>query len=149
MKKTLFKLYGFALLLISFALPAISQAPVDGMQTLSSGFTCATGATTNLNWVIDVSRQAYVGLQLKVTYNTATTTNTATFTVQRSVDGVTYDTTQGTPVVLTANGTTQVVTLTNLPSCGARYMKVTTCVNSAGGGISAGGGAYAIKISAP
>lgn len=146
--KKLIRFIGAAVGLI--ALPALAQWPVDGVQTLSGvGFTCASGATTNLNWIIDCGKQANVGLQLQVAYDSAGTTNTATFTIQRSVDGSTYSTTGGTDVVLTANGTNAVVVVTNIPSQGARSMKVTKLVNSAGAAVASGSGAYAIKISAP
>lgn len=148
MKKTI-KLLFAALTGLALCLQMHAQAPIDGVQVLSSGAnTIASGATGTLNLTFDTRKQANVGVQFAVTYNSAGTSNTATFTVVRSVDGTTYDTI-GTPVVLTANGTTQVVTLTNLPTYGARWMKITTCVNSAGASVTNLGAARSIKISAP
>jgi hypothetical protein len=147
--KQLLKLLVASVLSLALCVPVFGQTPIDAYQTLTSGTaSIASGATGTLGLVIDCRRQANVGVQFAVIYNSAGTTNTATFTVTRSADGTTYDTI-GTPVVLTANGTTQVVTLTNLPSNGARFMKVTTCVNSAGASVTNLAVGYALKISSP
>lgn len=117
---------GCALVLITPV--AKAQIPTAGAQTLLSFATCAASAATNINAVIDVSKQANVGIVLKQK-NDASGTSAISYYFTFSVDGVTYDTV-GKTVGVAAAGTATIVTLTNLNSFGAQYIKLNYITNA-------------------
>ncbi len=100
-----------------------AQAPTDGVEGFS-GASCVATTTTTRNFVMDVGKQAGVGVQITCNASAATISNLV-FTFTRSVNGSQYDTV-GQTVTFIANGTNTKSILTNLPSYGARFIKLTT-----------------------
>lgn len=125
-----------------------AQVPTSASETVYTGSSCAATTTVTKNLVIDCSKQASVGVLISQKCSGASVSNMV-YTFVRSVDGSTYDTI-GTTVTVTGNGTNQKSVLTNLPSYGANYIKLTTyawddpatyCTNMSM--------SYGVKISAP
>jgi hypothetical protein len=102
---------------------ADAQMPTDGYEGFSAS-SCAATTTVTRNFVIDVGKQANVGVQITANASAASVSNLV-FTFTRSVNGSQYDTV-GQTVTWVGNGTNTKSILTNLPSYGARYIKLTT-----------------------
>jgi hypothetical protein len=136
-------IFAFATVL---SLTAYAQIPTQAPSPFKN-FTNTAGTATNINMVIDVSKQKSTALQWKFQMDAASTTNRA-FAYVKSVDGVSYET---TPYVVTvaANGTTPVVTVTNLDSFGASYLKILWVTNSGTANTTNESMVYNIKLSAP
>jgi hypothetical protein len=100
-----------------------AQIPTSSWEGFASA-SCAATTTVTKNFVIDVSKQANVGVQITANCGAASNSNLV-FTFTRSVDGSQYDTV-GQSVTFVANGTNTKSILTNLPSSGANYIKLTT-----------------------
>jgi hypothetical protein len=100
-----------------------AQVPTDGVEGFSAA-SCAATTTITRNFVIDIGKQANVGVQITANASAATISNLV-FTFTRSVDGSQYDTV-GQSVTWIANGTNTKSVLTNLSGFGARYIKLTT-----------------------
>jgi len=133
-----------AFLIVYFAQ---AQMPTDGVEGFSSASCVATTNTTR-NFVMDVGKQAGVGVQITCNASAATISNLV-FTFTRSVDGSQYDTV-GQTVTFIANGTNTKSILTNLPSYGARSIKLTTYAwDDPATYITNLSVKYAVKISAP
>lgn len=147
MKKILGLLAG-----LSLSLSAWAQVPTDGFQQFGwTSITNGASSSTNLNTVIDVGHQASVGVQLTVGFNALGSTNSAFFLFTRSADGVTYDTV-GQQVSFAPLSTTATATIiTNLPSYGARFIKINAVSNNVAAaiGMTNVAGGYAIKLSSP
>ncbi len=132
----------------SFGLIGTAQVPTSASENVYTGASCVATTTTTKNLVIDCSKQANVGVVISQKASGASNSNMV-YTFKRSVDGSTYDTV-GTTVTVVGNGATQVTVLTNLPSWGANYIKLTTyawddpatfCTNMSM--------SYGVKISTP
>jgi hypothetical protein len=124
-----------------------AQVPTDGTEGFTAA-SCAATTTVTRNFVIDVGKQANVGVQITANASAASVSNLV-FTFRRSVDGSQYDTV-GQTVTFVGNGTNTKSILTNLPSSGARYIKLTTYAwDDEGTYITNLSVKYAIKISAP
>lgn len=135
------------------ASPAKAQSQANSFAQMASwgGITNGNQSATNLNFVIDVSKQASVGVQLTVNFDTAGSTNTATFYFTRSIDAVTYDSI-GQVVALSPAGAAgrNVTVVTNLPSYGANYIKLNYLTNaSTSANITNIAGGYGGKIQFP
>lgn len=100
-----------------------AQVPTDGVEGFSSA-SCAATTTVTRNFVIDVGKQAGVGVQITANVSAASISNLV-FTFYRSVDGSQYDTV-GQTVTWIGNGTNTKSIVTNLPSYGARFIKLST-----------------------
>ncbi len=142
--KTILAIIGLLALTVS-ALQA--QAPTYDCKTLCTDKTVAAATGTNVNYVMDVRKQASVAVQATFTMSAAGTTNTSFF-FQRSLDGSTWDTTGYLVSVVTAGTTTQSL-LTNLPTYGAGYMRLSWWTNGFVTGTMTNTVKYGIKISAP
>lgn len=133
-----------------FVPPAHAQVPTDASVRFAT-WTCTTNAATNVASVIDVGKQASVGLAVRVIPTAAITNHVVAF-ITRSVDGTYYDV-NGTNVTFTATAAAGEATtsLVYLHSLGARYLKINYFTNTSvtGARITNGFAAYAIKISAP
>lgn len=145
MKKTLIALVAVSLLTVG---AYAQQNPTYASQAIVGGtFTTAAQAATNVAFVIDMRKQASVTLQFDNQMSTAAT-DVQTICVQRSVDGLTYNTALQT-IALTPIASTASTLLTNLPSYGAGYLKIAYVTNAAATAIATNTFKYAIKISAP
>jgi hypothetical protein len=126
-----------------FVLPAQAQIPdaIYAPQTAIS-FTSITNNVTvsPTNIVMDVRKQAKVAVQTSVV-SVAANTDNVVFTLLRSVDGTTYETT-GTTITVASTGTTPVVTLTEIDCKGAGYIKLYSIQNASA---SVGLGATSVK----
>lgn len=126
---------------------ATAQVPTDGVEGFSDA-SCAATTTVTRNFVIDVGKQAGVGIQITAKASAASVSNLV-FTFTRSVDGSQYDTV-GQTVTWVGNGTSTKSILTNLASQGARYIKLTTYAwDDPATYVTNLSVKYAIKISAP
>ncbi len=124
-----------------------AQVPTDGVEGFTAA-SCAATTTITRNFVIDVGKQAGVGVQITFNASAASISN-FTLTFKRSVDGSQYDTV-GQTVTVIGNGTNTVSVLTNLPSFGARSIKLTTYAwDDPATYITNLSVKYAVKISAP
>lgn len=113
-----------ALCLAASSLSAQTYAP----QSLSVPTAITLGATSNLNTVLDVRKQASVGVLFSFQGASGTTNGVQTVSYTKSVDGNTYTTTAET-IALTPNTNIVVNVLTNLSTQGAGYIKLTTWAN--------------------
>ncbi len=124
-----------------------AQVPTDGYEGFSAS-SCAATTTITRNFVIDVGKQAGVGVQITANASAASVSNLV-FTFTRSVDNVQFDTV-GQTVTWVGNGTNTKSILTNLPSFGARYIKLTTFAwDDPATYVTNLSVRYAVKISAP
>ncbi len=147
MKFTFAALAAFALL----ALPAGAQMPTFGANSAGwTGIKCPAASATNLNWVIDVSKQASVGVMLSAQGNTNGVL-IGNFAYVRSVDGVTYESAASTVSVTAPTDYTTSNVLTNLPSYGAQFIKFLYFTNTTGptGTFTNIAASYGTKISSP
>ena len=135
-------------LLAAITLPASAQVPTFG-YTGTSAFTVTNSTANAVGTVIDVSKQASVGIMLSVTANTNATINTG-FYFTRSIDGTTFESAGQLVTVITA-AVTQKNVLTNLQSYGAQYLKLSYVTNDAPAGCTITNCllTYGTKISAP
>lgn len=145
------KFYPIAILIAAAAFLVVyfaqAQVPTDGVEGFSAA-SCAATTTVTRNFVIDVGKQANVGVQITANVSAASVSNLV-FTFQRSVDGSQYDTV-GQTVTWVGNGTNTKSILTNLPSSGARYIKLTTYAwDDPATYVTNLSVKYAVKISAP
>jgi len=107
-------------------------------QVLSTTWTATNavvgGATSNLNFTIDVRKQQNLGVA--VSYKlTGSGTETATLTFNKSIDGSTFNTHANANLTITlpANGTTTATTVTNLDCKGIGYLRLATILNGSAG----------------
>ena len=127
---------------------ATAQMPTSSSENLFTGGSCAATTTVTKNLVIDCSKQAGVGVQITGKASGASVSNLV-FTFTRSVDGSQYDTV-GQTVTFVGNGATTKSILTNLPSYGANYIKLTTYAwDDPATYVTNLSVKYAVKISAP
>ncbi len=129
MKKIL-SLIGLALLLAG-AVNA-QNTPIYSAQNFAF-VSCGASTATNLGYVIDCRKQAGVALEI-VSTNTVDSQYATPINLyySRSVSGVYYDTNYAA-IGWTPNGKTNAVTITNIASLGAGYIKLWYATNSAGG----------------
>jgi hypothetical protein len=125
-----------------------AQIPTSASQALVTGGSCAATTTVTRNLVMDVSKQANVGVQITANCSAASNSNLV-FTLTRSVDGSQFDTV-GQTVTWVGNGTNTKSILTNIPSYGANYIKLTTYAwDDPATYVTNIAVSYGIKISAP
>lgn len=146
--KTLFKLalatvMSCALLL---APKAKAQIPTVGVQAMYGPIVIALSTATNVASVIDVGKQSSVAVQLTCTGDGASTDNMHYYFAY-SVDGTTFDA-NSKIVTVALSGTTTKTIVTNLPSFGCQYIKLSLATNSSGVGVT-NTAKYLVKISAP
>lgn len=100
--------------------------------TLPGGATqfVAGGGTTNINASIDVRKQNTVAVSIAFKM-TGTDTSTNVLTFQRSLDNSTWETlaAKKTAIGIAATSGTQTVTVTNIPTYGAGYIRLATWLN--------------------
>lgn len=149
MKKFIASLFALALTLCAFTSQAQFSSPTYSPVTLTNFTTCAASAANAVALTIDCRKQASVNVQIVQT-NDASGTAAVTYVFRRSVDGSKWDTLQNSVVGVAANGTTEVVCTTNLPTQGAGYIQLQYITNAAA---SANAGSinikYGVKMSAP
>ncbi len=131
-------------------LPAFGQqSPTYGPQTLLSAWTVAATLNTNLpSKTIDCRKQQNVTLQISQVYSNAGASNVV-YTFHRSVDGSTFESTAFATITVAGNGTTPVVTVTNLTVAGAGYLRLTSITNGHTAAILTNTISYGVKISSP
>lgn len=117
------------------ALAAQAQAPRYASETLTS-FSYGTnyiyvGSTSNLNLAIDCRYQSTVAVAIAFQLD-GTEAPVQTLTFQRSVDGSNWETLAGKKSVVGITGTsdTQSVTITNLPTYGAGFIRLASWANA-------------------
>ncbi len=144
--KTKFAILLFIIGLIGLAVPA--QAQTWASETFISNWTNAATLNSNItSRSIIVNKQKDVTLQIRTVFSAAGATNVS-YSLYRSQDNTTFETVPWAVITVAGNGTTPVVTVTNLTVGGAGYLRV---------GITNGHTAatltntilYGIKISAP
>jgi uncharacterized lipoprotein YajG len=141
--KTLFQVLALAVLATVAA--QAQTAPIYSPQTAIS-FTSITNATTvnPTNIVLDVRKQGTVAIQTS-TVAVGAYTDDVIFTVTRSVDGTTYETT-GTTITNTSNGTTAVVVVSEVDTKGVGYIKLQSIANAGATGLGAVSVKWGLKI---
>ena len=124
--KSLFGIIGLVAILLACSVDQIkAQTPTYGAQTLwsTNGATLVpAAAATTLNAVIDCRKQNTFALQ--VTAYGATGVAAGYFWMSPSVDGISYDSSQGKTVGITPT-TSGATVVTNINSYGAGYWKIT------------------------
>jgi hypothetical protein len=144
--KTLFRnLAAFTLTfgaLLVFCQPAQAQSRLVYSPQSAIAFTSITNNTTVTltNIVMDVRKQAKVAVQTSAV-SVASNTDNVVYTITRSVDGTTYETT-GTTITVASTGTTAAVTVTEIDCKGAGYLKLHSIQNASA---SVGLGAVSVK----
>lgn len=91
--------------------------------------TVAATSATNLNVIIDVTKQDTTTLQIE-TMASANGAYTLTFPIYRSVDRSNWDTMTPEVLAISFNGVTKQVICTNIPSHGAGYLKIPYATNA-------------------
>lgn len=116
----------------------------------STTFTAAFSSATNIMAVINVGKQASVGIQIASTNVLGDAVNPNILYYQRSVDGVKYETALS-PIGWVTAGQTERVVVTNILTYGAGYIRFPYVTNTAGSGTNVGflQIKQAIKIGAP
>src|ERR1017187_9744865 len=128
--KTIKRILVTACGLAMLALSAQAQYPTFGPNPSGwTGFTCPGSSATNLNWVIDVSKQASVGVMLSAQGNT-NGVMLGYFVYARSVGGTTYETASSSVGITAPTDYSKLSVLTNLPSYGAQFIKVLYFTNA-------------------
>ena len=139
------------LLATVFAAVASASAQIYAPQTLTVMAPIAGSATSTSNTVINVNKQKDVAVSIGFLMSSSGTGN-QTLTFQRSVDGVSWETLAAskTVVVIAATGATESITVTNIPSNGAGYIRLATWANGqADRTLTNTVLSYAVKIGAP
>ena len=90
----------------------------------------AASTATNYNAVIPVQSQRNVALQITQNNDAAGTANIS-YVLQSSVDNVTYQTGPFAVIIVPANGTTAVTTVTNFDTVGVGYLRLQYVTNAA------------------
>ncbi len=151
--KNLKVLLALAFGLCAFGASAQLAGPTYGVATAVSYIGISTNvagsAATNLAAVISCGKQASVTVQA-VSRNDASGTAAMGYFFQRSVDGVSYETT-GQYVTIAANGTSDAILITNLPTLGCGYIKLAYLTNAAAATVNTTNLVvkYGVKMSAP
>ena len=140
------------LALLTISLLAISASaqtvPLYSSVLLTSSITNAPSSATNAALVLDVRKQAKVGVQV-TQKNDASGTAAITYVYSRSADGVTYCSTYDSFAV-NANGTTAVTTNFVIDTYGLGFIKFHYITNAAASaGLTNLSMTYAIKLGAP
>lgn len=141
----------FAILSL-IALPILAQS--DYVSIPTTGYMPATQATTVVTNlanppVIDCSRQQNVSIQFSFNQSAASTSNVV-FTLQKSIDRLTWDTNQVYTISIPSTGTARVDAITNLNVGGARYLRVSRIANdTALTTMTNFGIQYSIKVNSP
>ena len=138
-------------IIASLLLVVSANAQTYAVQNLSLATNAvAASSTETLSSVIDCGKQDTVAVMLQFKMSTSGTGN-QTFTFARSVDGTSYETLAGkqTAVVVAATGATTSTTVTNIPSYGAKYIKLISWANADAGAYTTNMVVkYAVKIPA-
>jgi hypothetical protein len=121
----------FLFILATLALVATTaNAQVYTVNTLSVTNTVGSGATITPNVAIPNAGR-YDQLSLVATFNTtASNTSGVNFTIQRSLDGTTWETPAYQTLTVTANGTNLVTGILDFTYGAAGYLRLNTIVNS-------------------
>ncbi len=151
--KNLFKV-GLLLVAVTALFTAtVSQAqiPTTGVNVISSGsITNAAQSATNVAWVIDCSKQANVAITFRVMFGESGTTNSCNAFITRSLDGTYYADTGQLIAIPQAQAGSASTVITNIPSQGAQFLKVSYLTNNAAtANITNIYASYLTKISAP
>ncbi len=118
------------LTLIGFGSKAQGYDAIYAPVILAMTNTCPAQAATNLALVVPCGKQPSVTFQLFTQMDAAGTADMY-YAFVRSVDGVTYDTLNGTVVRIPANGTTAVCICTNINTGGCGFIKLLWSSNAA------------------
>ena len=143
MKKTLIALVAVSLLTVG---AYAQQNPTYASQIVGT-YKNAAQAATNVAFVIDMRKQASVTLQIDNQMSTSATDDQV-IAIQRSVDGLTYNT-DLVMIKLVPVASTASTLLTNISAQGAGYLKIAWTTNYAASAVATNVIKYAIKISAP
>ena len=128
----LIALAALALLAFVLLIPVTAQAqatPVYFSNTLLSGSTVTNSTTRTYNLTIDARKQTTVGLMVSFALTGGAETGNIVVTLQRSIDGSTWEST-GTTITTAANGTNTVSLVTAVASNGAGYIRLATIQNA-------------------
>ena len=135
--------------IIAVCVLALSASAQNTYVNLTIPDTIAGGVTTNVAQVIDVTKQASVAVQATFAFAASSSNGVQTLTFSWSNDRSQW-TTQTKAVGLTPNSTTAVSVLTNLPTYGARYMRLDSWANGDGVAVITNIVVnYAVKVGAP
>jgi len=94
----------------------------------SGSATCAAISATNVSKLIDCRKQSTVALQISQMAD-ATGAHTTRYIFAPSVDGTTFDNKALQAVDISFNGVTAQVIVTNIPSNGAGYLRLSVITN--------------------
>lgn len=108
----------------------------------------AVAGVSNINEVIDVTKQASVSFVLTVKQSAAGTNGPIKLLFDYSNDRLKW-TGATKPVTFAATGLTELVGQTNLSTFGARYLRLKSVENADSGAITNITANYAIKVGAP
>lgn len=116
------------------AVTVVSAQTYGAQTTTLATNAVAASSTETLSTVIDCGKQDTVAVQIAFKMSGSGTGN-QTLTFERSVDGISYETlaAKKTAVVIAATGATTSVTVTNIPSYGAKYIKLSSWANADAG----------------
>lgn len=122
----------FALALLFSAAKAVGQYQVVTSVLDGTTFIVPAATTSNYTTVIFDTRKQK-DLMLEGSFkSTGANTSTITFTLQPSLDGVTFDTTKVWTWTITAAGTSTAVGSTNIATGGAGYVRLASIQNANG-----------------
>jgi hypothetical protein len=140
------------------ALTARASDAVDAFKVVTNHFALAFSAATNLNLVVDVSKQANVMFQIASTNAAAETVNQCAFYYSKGtgqiINGTNVFEDLTTPLGWTSssqNPAQYKVVTTNVATLGTRFLLFRYCTNSSGSATNLGDVmfGYAIKTQAP
>jgi hypothetical protein len=152
MKKLILSLFTLA------AIAASASDAVDAYKTITNHFALAFSAATNLNLVVDVSKQNKVTFQIASTNAAAETVNQCAFYYSigtgQVINGTNAFESLTRPLGWTSSSqdpATYKIVTTNVDTLGARFLLFRYCTNSSGSATNLGDVffGYAIKTQAP
>lgn len=129
------------------AVGAMAQANSAETITIPSG-TVAVAGVSNVNAVLEVTKQASVSFVMTAKQSAAGTNGPIKLLFDYSNDRSKWSTATK-PVTFAATGLTELVGQTNIPTYGARFIRWKTIENADSGGITNLTATYAIKVGAP
>jgi hypothetical protein len=132
MKETLKSIFATAVVAIAIlALAPPTQAQVSPVELNLAGIGTIAGGTTQTctNLIIDVPRYGNVALAFKFNMSGSTTSNIV-YTFSKSIDRSNWSTVNPITVTVAANGTTDVVEVSNQAIGAVPYLKLETIQNT-------------------
>jgi hypothetical protein len=94
----------------------------------------AANATVTPNVVVPVTKHSAIGLQVSTSSSAGAAGNVVT-SFQRSVDGVTWETTPSVTMTNAVSGNSTVTAVTNITTGGVGFLRLNTIASSANGSL--------------